>query len=178
MGRAVALTTFMIIASGSASAAPRGSPRALPPCQAPQLSLTLDDHQRGVDDQARNGIRLVLRNRSVTGCRIRGLPTVGFRDAGGHVLPIERQAPPGMHPGPVVLPAAVPAGGVVEASLEWTLDGVLTGGHCYSPATIEIAIGEQAITRPFHSRLCASPGLPAMFMQDWFRSNPIEEKIR
>lgn len=154
----------LVVVPGAASAV-----SMLPPCEAGQLSLTLDDSQQGPDSEARSGTRLVVRNRSTSGCRIPGLPPVIFRDASGQTLPIERQIPPGMHPGPVVLPASLPPGVSLSARLEWDPTGTSTGGRCYSPTTIEMTIGGQAITQSFQGSLCASPGQPAMFMQTWFR---------
>ena len=170
MDRVMVLSTLLVAATGQAYAAPAA--RLLPPCQASQLALVLD----GV--QLDHGAHLVVRNHGMTTCRISGLPPVIFRDAAGHVLPIERQIPPGMHPGPVVLPAAVPAGGSVDARLKWMSDGSRLGGRCYSPTMIEIAIGEQAISHPFQNRLCAAPGQPAKFMQGWFRSASGQETAR
>ena len=166
----------VIAASGQAFAVP--TTRMPPLCQGSELSLVLDESQQGPDGNAQSSIHLVVRNRSLTTCRIPGLPIVTFRDERSNGLPIERRIPPGMHPGPAVLPTVVPAGGVVDAALEWVPDDVLAGSHCYSPTTIEISIGEEAIAQPFHGRLCASPDLPAMFMQGWFRSSPIKETTR
>lgn len=164
IGLAVVLTTLSVSGAGPASGAPTA--RMLPQCQAAQLSLRLDD-----GPVSEHSTRLTVRNHSVTACRIPGLPAITFRDAGGHVLPIERQIPLGMHPGPVVLPAAVPAGASVNATLGWNTGGIDTGSRCYSPAMIEIAIGEQAISRSFRGRLCGPPATRAKFMQSWFRSN-------
>ncbi len=163
-------------ASGQASAAPTAG--LLPPCEAVQLSLLLDAGLLDFGGRPDRGTRLVVRNGGASACRIPGLPPVIFRDARGRLLPIERQIPPGMHPGPVVLPAAVPVAGEVKARLGWSSEDSLKGGRCYSPATIEITIGQQAISHPFQDSFCGSAGQPAKFTQGWFSSKLIKETAR
>lgn len=172
---ALSLLSFGVVTglAGSASAA-----SMLPPCEADQLSLMLVDRSNGHDSEAGSSARLVVRNHSGAGCRIPGLPPIGFRDRDGHVLPIERQIPPGMHPGPAIPPASLPPGVSLDARLGWHPIGTFPKARCYSPTAIEMTISGHAVTQPFYGSLCASRGPPVTFTQSWFRWRPMMNTTR
>ena len=145
-----------------------------PACAANQLALSFDDGDGAFDGMSHSGTLMVLRNTSATACAVPGLPVLTFRDAAGAELAIVRRPPPGMHPGPVVRPAAIAAGATAAASLRWVSnEGVFDDGRCLVPARVEASIGTGTLTQPFpgHS-LCGPSGEPVPFDQSWLGIDP------
>jgi len=83
---------------------PAASPSAPPACRADTLSVRTEAGDGEFNGMSHGGTRLIVRNTGRAPCLLPGLPTVVFLDAKGAEQPTLRQAPPGMHPGPIVLP--------------------------------------------------------------------------
>jgi len=103
-----------LLALSALAAAPTPAPA---PCRAESLALRTDAADGDFNGMSHGGTWLVVRNTGSTTCLLPGLPTVLFLDAKGQSLPIERKAPPGMHPGPVVIPVALKPGQEYTLSL-------------------------------------------------------------
>lgn len=136
----------------------------IPPCKTEQLSLGFDGENGAFDGMSHSGALLVVRNLGPQACRLPGLPQLGFRDAAGHALPIARQAPRGMHPGPVILPISLPVGAEATTPLRWVSGEVYSPSRCYSPTSASLAIGAASLTTSFQSRICG-PAKGASFEQ-------------
>jgi hypothetical protein len=144
----------------------------VPPCKAEQLSLGFDRENGAFDGMSHSGALLVVRNLGPAACRLSGLPQLSFKDQAGHALPIARQAPRGMHPGPVVLPVTLSAGAEATAPLRWVADEVYSPSRCFTPATASLALGPAAtLSSPFQSRICG-PANGASFEQPPLRLDP------
>jgi hypothetical protein len=152
-------------ASASASVA------ALPDCSASQLSITFDGESGNFSGMSQSGTLLVVRNIGATACRVPALPLLQFEDAEHHRLSIERQAPRGMHPGPIVVPVGIAAGAEATAILRWVSNDVYDGHHCVSPSTAIVQVDTSEYRQPFVGRFCSALNTPATFTQAWLKTD-------
>ncbi len=163
-----------IFALALAATPPTPTPM-IPPCKAEQLSLGFDGENGAFDGMSHSGALLVVRNLGPQACRLPGLPTLSFKDAAGHALPIARQTPVGMHPGPVVLPVILAAGAEATAPLRWVSGEVYSPSRCYSAASASLQLstipGSGALSSPFQGRICG-PAKGASFEQPPLRLDP------
>jgi hypothetical protein len=169
------MIAILALALAATPPAPLPSP-ILPPCKAEQLSLGFDAEGGAFDGMSHSGALLVVRNLGPAACRLAGLPTLGFKDKAGQPLPIARQPPVGMHPGPVVLPVALAVGAEATAPLRWTSGEVYSPSRCYTPATATLALdpadpGSAVVSGPVQARICG-PARGARFDQPPLRLDP------
>lgn len=137
----------------------------VPPCSAQMVSVTTDAADGDFNGMSHGGTYLVLTNTSGQACTVQGLPTVSMKDAKGVLLPVARQAPVGMHPGPVVVPLRLEAGASARASLRWVAGEVYDRSRCVDPARVELRIGNQIAGTGFRGHLCGEDGKPVTFEQ-------------
>ena len=90
----------------------------LPACRPAQLKLSTDGRDGDFGGMSHSGTELLIRNVGQD-CVLPALPTVRLLDARGRDLSASRQAPVGMHPGPVMLPVRLPGGKRATADLRW-----------------------------------------------------------
>ena len=100
----------------------------------------------------------------------------------GQPLSIDRQAPVGMHPGPVVLPVVLAVGAEATAPLRWVSGEVYSPSRCYTPTTaaltLELADPRAAVlTAPFQGRICG-PARGSRFEQPPLRLDPAPPSAR
>lgn len=165
------LTLLAGLALAATAAPARG---AAPPACAAEISVGFDGENGAFDGMSHSGVLLVLRNTGTAACRLPGLPALSFEDAAGKPLAIARQAPPGMHPGPVVVPVGVAAGAEATAPLRWVSGDVYDGGRCLRPARVTVALGGVASTMAWPAGpLCGPPGKPIPFEQPPVRTDPV-----
>jgi hypothetical protein len=88
-------------------------------CSAPDLSLALDDEAGEFAGVSQSGTLLVLRNIGPNACRVAARPTLIFEDAHQHPIPISLRTPPGMHPGPVLLPVILSRDAEATGKMHW-----------------------------------------------------------
>ena len=142
-----------------------------PACSRYQLTLRTDDRDGDFNGMSHSGTYLILRNMGPRACSLPGLPLVSFRDAHGRTLPITRTAPPGMHPGPVVLPAVIPPRGEVQTGVRWVSGQVYDHGRCWSVASVRVAVGTGGVARRLTATICG-PGRTAGFEQPVLALSP------
>jgi hypothetical protein len=148
-----------LLALSALAAAPTPAPA---PCRAESLALRTDAADGDFNGMSHGGTWLVVRNTGSTTCLLPGLPTVLFLDAKGQSLPIERKAPPGMHPGPVVIPVALKPGREASTPLRWISGEVYDGSRCFTPTRVRMRFGAKALLEaPVTARVCAPPNAPA-----------------
>lgn len=127
---------------------------ATPACTPTQLSITTGGNPGDFGGMSHSGTLLVVRNRSRRACSVPGLPPISFRDSAGHVVPIVRNAPVGMHPGPVVRPVRLAPGAVASTPLRWVSGAVYDRSRCYTTASVALA-GRRA---PLAAHICGEAG--------------------
>ena len=142
-------TILLVLAlTVTASAAP------VRPCAMNQISLALDGENGNFNGMSQGGTLLVLRNISPTACSVPGFPVLTFRDEQKAILPISRQVPPGMHPGPVIVPAIVASGAEVTSTLHWVAGDVYDHGTCLKPASLSLSLAGDEQTIAFGQQIC------------------------
>jgi len=137
----------------------------VPPCSAQMVSVTTDAADGDFNGMSHSGTYIVLTNRSGKACIVPGLPVMSMKDANGVLLPVARQAPVGMHPGPIVVPVRLEAGASARASLRWVAGEVYDRSRCVDAARVELRIGNQIVGTGFSGRLCGEQGKPVAFEQ-------------
>lgn len=172
LASAIAIGLAVASPARSAPAGPALVPPAVPPCRAAALSLSLDGENGAFDATSHGGTLLVLRNLSPNACSVPGLPTLSFAGPSGRPLPIERRPPPGMHPGPVVMPVAIAAGAEATSPLRWVSGQVFAHTTCQSPTRLSVRIGDAPVSAPFHGHLCGEAGRAIAFDQPPLRLDP------
>jgi hypothetical protein len=137
------------------------------------LSIAVDDENGNFDGMSHSGTLLVLRNLGPETCSIPARPRVDFEDGKQRSLGITVQAPMGMHPGPVILPVAVPVGAEVTSELRWVSGDVYDGHNCVSPAFLAVTVGTDVLRVNLLRRtLCGPPGRPPSFAMTPFKRDP------
>ncbi len=146
---------------------------AVPPC-ATGIAMRFDRDGGAFDGMSHSGVWLVLRNIGSADCLLPGLAKVQFDDAAGHGLDVVREPPPGMHPGPVVMPFVLAPGAEASVALTWVSGDVYAGHHCVIPAKIAIGDGPDAPSALWRfGQLCGEPGKPISFRQPVLRAGSI-----
>jgi hypothetical protein len=135
------------------------------PADACQLAVRLDNRNEVSDDMAHAGGRLSLRNTGSTTCVLSPLPALSFEDGRLRPLTAERHIPPGMYPGPVLLPVTVFPGQEVGFLLRWIPGDIFEEGNCIRPAFIMLTIAGRTFRMPSRRTMCAAAGDTAYFDQ-------------
>jgi hypothetical protein len=167
------VVAVVLILAASAQASPVSPASGLLACTAAQLSLTFDDEGGTFHGMSQSGTLLILRNIGSQICSVPGRPPLEFEDASQHKLPISLEIPPGMHPGPVIPPVAVPAGAEATAELHWVSGQVYDSSQCFSPAYLAIPLGTDVLRAPFTGSLCGPSGQDAKYRFDYLKRDPV-----
>jgi hypothetical protein len=139
------------------------------PC-ARSIAIGLADPNGEFDGMSHSGAYLTVRNRGRRACRLPGLPTVGLFDAGGAPIAAAREAPPFMHPGPVIPAVSLPPGGAAKAELRWVSGDVYEGHNCAAPARVTVTYGAHRVTAPWPGgEICGPAGAALPFTQTALR---------
>jgi hypothetical protein len=144
------------------AAAPAGA--ALPPCRPAQLRLTADNPDGEFDGMSHSGVALSIRNVG-RACTLPALPLVSMLDARGRVLAAVRQPPPGMHPGPVMVPVRLAAGPRAAIDLRWVSGPVFDRSRSVSAQSVTVRIGAGLLRAPLGATLYGPAGRPVTFDQ-------------
>jgi hypothetical protein len=168
----IPMAVFLLLSPSFSVAANTQS--ALPPsCSTSEISLGLDGEGGDFDGMSHSGTLLVLRNLGPQACSVPAQPTLGFEDAQHHLLQVSLQKPAGMHPGPVILPVAIPVGAEVTSQMRWVSGDVYDGHNCVSPAIVTIALGTDILSVPFNGTLCGPAGPPPTYTMTPLQRDPV-----
>ena len=176
-GLLACMTMMGTATAAMAQRAAEKSAREPKPCPASWLSLALDPENGAFNGMSHSGTLLVLRNLGPRACTMPALPSLRFEDAHHHPVAVTRQAPVGMHPGPVMLPVAVPSGAELTADLRW-VDGDVFGdssgsGSSASPAYLLVPIGGKMLRTAFQGQMFGPKGKPPEYTQTPLRRDPV-----
>lgn len=149
-----------------------GATATLPPCRARDLSIGVDPEGGAFNGMSHAGVLLVLRDVSARACAVPALPELTFLGADGRVLPIVRQAPPGMQPGPAAVPVPVAPGAEVTAPLRWVSGGVFDGGRCLTTERVRATVGGAPLEVAFPAHTCGPADGPVTFTQPFLKVDP------
>jgi hypothetical protein len=155
-----ALLPFALAQAQPSSAAPgpSGSAARPPPCDVAQLSFAVDRQGGYFDGMSQSGTLLVVRNLGPQACSVPARPELIFMDAHGKPLPVSARQQPGMHPGPVILPVAVPPGAELTSEARWVSSDAYGANNCVEPQSIALSLGGQSLVAPLKTRLCGPAG--------------------
>jgi hypothetical protein len=138
-----------------------------PACRASQLRLSLIDDGGGATSH--DGIVVVLRNAG-SDCTLPALPEIHFTDSRGHILDAARQAPVGMHPGPVMVPLRLGGGHRATTELSWVSAPVYEQSRKLSAHRIIVEVGGHGLSAPIAATLYGPDGKSVGFQQPPFRA--------
>jgi hypothetical protein len=167
------VVAVVLILAASAQASPVQSASGLLSCTVAQLSLTFDDEGGNFQGMSQSGTLLVLRNTGPQTCTVPGRPSLAFEDATQQKLSISLAIPSGMHPGPVILPVAIPSGAEATGELHWVSGEVFDNSRCFTPVSAAISFGTDVLRAPFTGRFCAPSGQDAKYRFDYLKRDPV-----
>jgi Protein of unknown function (DUF4232) len=168
----ISMAALLLMNSGF-SATAKTQPSLPASCSASQLSFGLDQEGGYFDGMSHSGTLLVLRNLGPQTCSIPAQPTLAFQDAEHHPLRVSLQTPAGMHPAPVILPVAIPAGAEVTSQMRWVSGDVYDGHNCVSPAFVTIPLGTDTLSVSFNGSLCGPAGPPPTYTMSPLQRDPV-----
>ena len=145
------------------------TPPSAPPCAAAQLRLSTDGQDGAFDGMSHSGVELSIRNLGPD-CTLPALPKVVLLSRAGRPLPAVRQAPVGMHPGPVVMPVFVGAGHRAASDLRWVSGPVFDHNRSVRAASVTVRIGGGVLRAPLKAVLYGPTGKPVTFEQPPLRA--------
>ncbi|CAM3427356.1 DUF4232 domain-containing protein [Bordetella sputigena] len=171
--RAPAFVLFFCAGVAAFGALSIGTAHAEPACDPGQLSFAIDREDGQFDGMSHSGALLVLRNLGTTVCTVPARPELGFLDAGRQPLGVSRQQPPGMHPGPVIPPVAVPPGAELTGEARWVSSDAFDANNCVATAFITLAIGPRTFVAPLRTQLCGPAGKQPSYSVTLLRRDPV-----
>lgn len=137
---------------------------ALPPCRIDQLRLSLDGHAGDFNGMSHSGTELSIGNIGPD-CVLAALPKVQFHDARNRGLLAMRQAPRGMHPGPVMVPVWLAAGHRAATEIRWISGPVFPRSRSVRTSKITVGIGPGTLAVPLHATHYGAIGHAVTFEQ-------------
>lgn len=135
---------------------------APPPCRRDQLRMAVGAREGVADLAPLSGAVLSIRNAGAD-CVIPALPAVVLRDVRGRRLTAVRRAPPGMHPGPVIVPIVLTGGH--RATFELTWPYCPTDGRCARVGAVSVRFGSISLKARVGASIGAAPAAPFRFDQ-------------
>lgn len=142
---------------------------SLPPCRVDRLRVSLDGRGGDFNGMSHSGTELSIHN-SGPDCMLIALPTVQLRDTRNRIVPAVRQAPRGMHPGPVMVPVRLAAGHRAAAEIRWVAGPVFPRSRRVRATWISVKIGAGTLTAPLAATLYGAVGQPVTFEQTPLRA--------
>lgn len=139
-----------------APAGPAGANPAIRMCKATDMSLGTDDENGSFNGMSHSGTLLVLRNLSLTPCRVPQRPHITFVDKDNKALPMTLNIPGSkfMHPGPVLVPVVVAPDAEVTAKLRWVSGEVYDQSVCADPLTMVVELEGRTQQTPLAAHIC------------------------
>ena len=152
------------------AAAMAAAPTGPHPCRAQMTALRLDDRDGDFNGMSHAGTFVMLTNRGRRSCTLPALPPITLRDARGAVLPIERQVPLGMRPGPMMVPMTLRPRATAATGLRWVAGPVYDRSRCYDVAGLVVEIDGATRRQRLIARICGPEGGRLVFEQPPLRS--------
>ena len=139
------------------------------PCHAARLRLSTDGQDGAFDGMSHSGVELSIRNLGPD-CTLPALPKVVLLSRAGRPLQAVRQAPLGLHPGPVMVPVFVGAGHRAASDLRWVSGPVYDRSRSVRAASVMVRIGGAVLRTPLKALLYGPAGKPVTFEQPPLRA--------
>lgn len=145
----------------------------LPSCANNQLSFSFDSAGGTFSGMQKAGLLMVIRNLGPGACSLPALPTLTFLDAKVKMLPVLRQTPPHMHPGPVIVPIGIAEGAEATALVTWVSAPAFDNSKCISARSARVSFGfDSPLVYDGIFVFCSPKGVPATFNQPVLHLDP------
>lgn len=138
-----------------------------PPCRPAQLRLSLQGGNAG--GMSHDGVLVTIRNLG-RDCMLPSLPRIDFADSRGRTVDAMRQAPIGMHPGPVMVPLHLAAGHRAATELRWVSGPVFDQSRRLHARQIVVEIAGGRLKSALRADLYGPAGKPIGFDQPPFQA--------
>lgn len=138
---------------------------ASPLCAAQNLTLSINARDGDFNGMSHSGTYLIVHNNGRRACRVPGMPAVTFYDDKARTIPTLRQTPLGMHPGPVVPPVTIQAGGNVATALRWVSGPVFDQNSSYEVRRVGVTIAGRPLKTRLRTTIFGRGGKAAMYSQ-------------
>lgn len=142
--------------------------RPTPPCRQAQLSLSVARDDQAKKAGSESGLEISIRNTG-SDCTLPALPKIEWLGRNGRVLPAVRRTPPGMHPGPVMLPVSLGGGHRAAVQLRWDARPDATAATTRA-AYLRLSFDAVALRAPVSSVLVRRRGSMTFFSQTPLRA--------
>jgi hypothetical protein len=159
-------TTALFLISIAVSAHAVTPPK---PCAAKDLTLTFKGRNGEFAGMSHDGALLILRNISKHTCTVDLRPELEFSDATGKPVALEARVPPGMHPGPVLMPLTLKPRAAASGKMMWVMGEVFDNSHCIDTAHASLALAEGTVKAPLEAHVCAQAGTTPQYDQEWLK---------
>lgn len=142
----------------------------LPLCQAAHLRVATDGKDGDFNGMSHSGTLVVIRNVSPAACALQPMAQMSFYDAAGARLGATGvfAGTRFLHPGPVVLPLALPAGAAATATLRWIAGPVFEKNACISTRELRVTLGSKSLRTPLIATVCGDATKGISFDQTRF----------
>ena len=170
------LLLSLIAALGLPATAALSQGPQLPLCRVNQLRLATDDQGGNFNGMSHSGTLLIVRNLGPDACAIQPIAHVTLMDSAGKDLGAKGILPGArfLHPGPVVLPIALPAGAEATATLRWVSGPVFEKNTCISSKHVNVSFGgNPALKATLIGTLCGDAAKGVTFDQSRFVTSPV-----
>ena len=138
-------------------------------CSAGELTLSFDGRDGEFTGMSHDGAWLVLRNIGKQPCTVPRRPELRFTDELEEPVKLQLSVPPGMHPGPVLVPITLRPGEAASGTMRWVVGDVYDGGHCVAPVNASLVVEGGKVTAPFTTRVCGPAGATPQYEQAFLR---------
>ena len=129
-----------------------------PACVAGELTLSFDGEGGNYNGMMHSGSLLVLRNIGDHVCTVPLKPQLRFADAGGRPVALHFTVPRFMHPGPVMVPVAVPPGAEATGDMRWVSGDAYNANNCVAIARASLVLADGTVTGNLDAHVCAAAG--------------------
>lgn len=142
-----------------------GVAAAAPPCAPRNIVLSTDARDGDFNGMSHSGTYLVVRNKGAKACTLPGLPVITFYGNTARSIRAVRQAPRGMHPGPVLLPVTIRAGSSVATALRWVSGPVFDQNRSYPIQAVGMTIAGRPLRTQLRATIFGQAGQAVTFSQ-------------
>ena len=176
----VSYTLITLLLLGGCSSAVTTSPAAAPNlvqkstaqskgCTAAELTLSFDGADGDFNGMSHSGTYLILTNKGSRSCSVPRRPELTFLDAKGSAIDAKANVPPGMHPGPVMVPLKLAPAASAQSGLRWVSGEVYDHSACADVAKTTVKLDAGEVSAPMPAHLCGEAGAAIRFDEPWLQ---------
>lgn len=138
-------------------------------CTALEIALSFDGADGDFNGMSHSGTYLILTNKGTRTCTVPRRPEITFRDGKGTAINARANVPPGMHPGPVMVPASLAPGAAAQSGLRWVSGEVYDHSSCADVAKVTVKLATGEVSAPMQGHLCGEASEAIRFDEPWLQ---------